>query len=184
MLVFYNARDLNVFSIQELFFQSFSFMPDVIKIDPHSPDNSLLKDIADRLSPGKLIVYPTETFYALGGLCADSVALEKIFNIKGRDPGKPLPLLIRDHTFLQHIANNFLPQALHLSKKFWPGPLTLLFNAASNLSPYITGNSRKVACRVSGSIVAQGLMAHLPEPLTSTSANFSGEESAIEIKRS
>jgi L-threonylcarbamoyladenylate synthase len=156
-------------------------MPVVYKLDPADPDDSALKEAAQLIRAGKLVIYPTETFYGLGALYCNEQALDKIFQIKGRQKDKPLLLLIPDIACLYRLAYTVPEQAMALVQKFWPGPLTLLFTASAELSDLLIGNKVKVGCRISSNPVAQGLLSHLKEPLTSTSSNASEGRSPTRI---
>ena len=91
--------------------------------DPKSSEKA-----ASILNKGGVIVYPTETLYGIGALASRSDAVERIFEIKGRPQGKPIPLLVKDMEMLSQIAENST-MASTLSEKFWPGRLTLSITA-------------------------------------------------------
>ncbi|MEI6126498.1 MAG: L-threonylcarbamoyladenylate synthase [Pseudomonadota bacterium] len=149
-------------------------MPLTFKLNPESPDASLLKQAAAIVKKGGIIIYPTETVYGLGALYSNEEALKRVFAVKGRDELKPVLVLIREPAELHSLASDVSGQALALARNFWPGPLTLIFKAAAHLSPLLTGIDNTIGCRVSSSLAAQRLLDFLPEPLTSTSANLSG----------
>ncbi|MFC1591776.1 L-threonylcarbamoyladenylate synthase [Thermodesulfobacteriota bacterium] len=153
-------------------------MPVCYKTDAACPHPALLKEAASRLVDGKIIIYPTETIYGIGAIYNDVAAIEKIFSVKARDASKPLLLLINEISMLFSIAKNVTPEALAAARTFWPGPLTLLFIASPSLPSALTGNSGKIGCRISSHPVALGLVQHINKPITSTSANLSGEQPA------
>jgi L-threonylcarbamoyladenylate synthase len=126
---------------------------------------------------GGVIAFPTETFYGLAAEAGTEAALKKIFRAKGREEGKPLLLLVADHSWLQGLVQGVPPLAERLIKKFWPGPLTLVFEASSQLSPLLTANTGKIGIRVSSHPVAQALVRAVGRPITGTSANLSGQPS-------
>lgn len=154
-------------------------MPRIIKVDSESPDNYKINEAVKLLSNGKLIIYPTETFYALGACFYDETALRRIYLIKNRDKSNPILLLIENLSILYDLSNDISVQALSLAEKFWPGPLTLVFNASKKISPYLTGNTGKIGCRISSNPVAQSLVQALNYPITSTSANITGGKSPV-----
>ncbi len=156
-------------------------MPDIIKIVPETPDYRLIQEASKLLTKGKLIIYPTETFYGLGAIYSDEKALERIFKIKKRKPQTPLLLLIQELSDLKKLSSNVSDSALAIAEKFWPGPLTLLFSVSPKLSQLVTGNTGKVGCRISSNPVAQKLLLFLKHPLTSTSANITGGKSPTSI---
>lgn len=157
-------------------------MPLVLTINAQAPEDIKLKQAADNFGPSKIIIYPTETFYALGTSFSDRVAIEKIFDLKGRNKHNPILLLIRDMATLPTLAARVPGQALLIAQKFWPGPLTLLFDAQDSLSSLLTADTGKIGCRISSCSTAQKLLTFLQSPLTSTSANLSGDISPTRIE--
>lgn len=125
-----------------------------------------------------IIAYPTESFYALGVLATDEAAVKKLFDLKKRPTDKPLPIIIGDINSLGAIVQNIPVQAGDLMKKFWPGPLTLIFEAKETLPSLLTGDKCRVAVRIPGDSVALYLARALQFPITSTSANPSGRPPA------
>lgn len=124
---------------------------------------------------GGVIAYPTETFY---GLCVDPFnkeAVEKLFTLKGRSPKSPISVIISDVSMLNEIAAGVTPSADALMKRFWPGPLTIIFKASSKVPPELLGSTGKIGVRVSGSPVARRLSETLSSPITATSANPTGK---------
>jgi L-threonylcarbamoyladenylate synthase len=130
------------------------------------------------LKSGGMIAYPTESFYALGVLAMDENAINRLFALKGRSADKPLPLIIGDMDTLASIVKHVPAQAEKLIERFWPGPLTLIFEAKDNIPALLTGGRGKVAVRIPGESVALHLARMLRLPFTSTSANPSQEPPA------
>jgi L-threonylcarbamoyladenylate synthase len=130
------------------------------------------------LNKGGIIAYPTESFYALGVLASDDNALKKLFKLKGRPPEKPLPLIVGDTDVLLSVAQHIPDPAKNLIERFWPGPLTIVFNARKGVSPLLTGGTGNVAVRIPGDSAALSLARALRSPITATSANPSGEPPA------
>jgi len=121
-----------------------------------------------------VIAYPTETFYGLGVKFDDSEALKKLYGMKHRPPEKALPLIIGNMRSLELIASSIPGSAEKLIEKFWPGPLTLLLPARSDVSEFITAGTGKIAVRIPGESFALDLARSLEFPITATSANISG----------
>lgn len=127
---------------------------------------------------GGVVAFPTETLYGLGADALNIKALQKIFQIKGREENKPLLLLVGDRTWVPGLVKNIPSAAEPLIEKFWPGPLTLVFDASEHLPPILTANSGKVGLRVSSHPVARALVQAVGRAITGTSANLSGQPSA------
>jgi len=143
--------------------------------DPEAPEKA-----ASVLRSGGVIVYPTETLYGLGALVSDEVSVERVFEIKGRPPASPIPVLGRDQGMLEEVVEFNNPAHL-LAEKFWPGPLTLVLKDKGKLPESITAGTGKAAVRVSAHPFVRRLFNELNGPLTSTSANPSGGENLLKF---
>jgi L-threonylcarbamoyladenylate synthase len=137
-----------------------------------------IRRVSQVLLQGGVAAFPTETFYGLGADARNEEALQKIFQIKGREENKPLLLLIGDRDWLSGLVRNIPPVAGQLMEKFWPGPLTLVFEASPRLSALLTGGTGTVGVRLSPHPVAQALIQAVGRAITATSANLSGQPSA------
>ncbi len=134
------------------------------------------------LRSGGIVAYPTETFYGLGVDPFNEAAVKRLFDLKGRSPENPIPLVVKDRAMLQSVAARVPPLADKLMERFWPGPLTIIFEAAEELPEAVTGGTGRVGVRVSGSTVVQKLLASIDMPLTATSANPSGSVPAVKAR--
>lgn len=128
-----------------------------------------------------IIAYPTESFYALGVLATDENAIKKLYKLKKRSADKPLPIIIGDIDSLASIVRSIPAPAEELIRKYWPGPLTLIFDAQDDVPDLLTGTKRKLAVRIPGESAALHIARTLKVPITSTSANPSGKPPAEEI---
>lgn len=136
-------------------------------------DNAIRR-LRQLLDNAEIIAYPTETFYGLGVKYNQGEALERLYHIKQRPLDKAMPLIIGRTGLLTLLSPVISPAAEKLIAKFWPGPLTLIFEAQKNLSAYITAGTGKVAVRIPGPSFAFDLARHLDYPITATSANITG----------
>ncbi len=143
-------------------------------------NSSAINDALAALAGGQAIVYPTETFYALGVDALSLHALERLFAIKGREPGKPVALIAADAAMAFAVAREVPAHARVLAEAFWPGPLTLVLPARDGIPAALIGADGGVGVRVSSHPIARALAAGLGRPLTATSANLAGEPPAME----
>ncbi len=132
-----------------------------------------IDEAAAVLRRGGIVVYPTETLYALGARADHAAALTRLARAKLRPEGKPLPLLAGDREQVRRVAR-LDAASERLADRFWPGPLTLVLPAAPDLDPAVTAGSGTVGIRVPGSAVARALALRAGFALVSTSANPSG----------
>ncbi len=140
-----------------------------------------LDDALDALRAGELVVYPTETFYALGADPFLPDALERVFALKGRDPQKPIALIAADLEMALGLAREVPPNARRLAEAFWPGPVTLVLPARDGIPRDITGPDGGVGVRISPHPIACALASGLGRPITATSANCSGRSPATTL---
>jgi L-threonylcarbamoyladenylate synthase len=133
------------------------------------------------LKAGELVVYPTETFYAIGADAFSATALRRLFGVKGREPGRPVGLIAADAAMAFAIAREVPIAAQRLAYAFWPGPLTIVMPARDEIAPELTGPDG-VGVRVSPNAVACALSAAIGRPITATSANLSGEAPASTLE--
>ena len=124
-------------------------------------NSTAISDALAALAAGEAIVYPTETFYALGADALSLKALERLFAIKGREPGKPVALIAADLTMAFAVAREVPAGARVLAEAFWPGPLTLVLPARDGIPVALIGADGGVGVRVSSHPVACALAAGL-----------------------
>lgn len=135
------------------------------------------------LKSGGIIAYPTETFYALGVNAMDEGALKRLYKLKGRPIKKPLPVIVGDIKGLKRLIKKLPPHAQRLIKKFWPGPLTIIFEASFDIPELLTAKTGKIAIRIPREEIALRLVKKAGFPVTSTSANPTGKRPAIEPEK-
>ena len=133
------------------------------------------KITSEVLKRGGVVVYPTETLYGIAVRALDKAASEKVFEIKGRPKNMPIPILVKDISMAETVAE-INDTAVKLGGAFWPGALSLIVKEKGLLPEVITAGTGKVAVRISKNPFVKSLFGHFDEPITSTSANMSGGE--------
>jgi L-threonylcarbamoyladenylate synthase len=143
------------------------------------------KRVAAALRQEKIIAFPTETTYGLGCDPRSAKAVRRLFRLKGRDVRKPLLLIAASKAQAEQVIEMArMTRAQretyqHLTKMFWPGPLTLVLPACKSAKLHRrVVPQNEVAVRVSSSVVARGLARAFGFPLVATSANRSGQAEA------
>ncbi|UCH79793.1 MAG: threonylcarbamoyl-AMP synthase [Nitrospiraceae bacterium] len=134
------------------------------------------------LNAGGIIAFATESYYAVGVIAMNEKEVRRIFDLKNRPLDKPIPLIVSDRKTLCTVAEEVPDQAHDLMKKFWPGPLTLIFKARTEVPTLITGSSGKVAVRVPGDSTALQIAKAIKKPVTATSANLSSMPPAVNAR--
>lgn len=147
-------------------------MTRTLGVDGGAPDPAVVAEAVEALIGHALLVYPTETLYALGGVPTRDVAA-RVREAKGREGSKPLPLVAADRAQARALCRDWPEVAELLAARFWPGPLTLVLPAHWGLAKEITAGAGSVAVRVPGLALPRALCQQAG-PLISTSANLSG----------
>jgi L-threonylcarbamoyladenylate synthase len=147
---------------------------EVLPVDPQSPDPKSISRAAALIKKGGLVVFPTSSFYGLGTEALNAESVERVFQVKKRDPQKPLLILIASLPDLDPLVQSIPENATRLIKAFWPGSLTLVFVASDRLPSNLTGYTKTIGIRLAAHPVACGLTRAVGTPITGTSANLSG----------
>lgn len=130
------------------------------------------------LKAGGVVVYPTETLYAVGCVATNDGACRRVTAIKGRPENKPLPLIIGWPEGLELVTDTVPDTVLRLADLFWPGPLSILVKAKLGLSPLVSDEQGYTSVRLSPHSLAAELSRRAKAPLVATSANMSGRPAA------
>jgi len=137
-------------------------------------DPDLLLPAVDILKADGVIAYPTETVYGLGASMFSERAVERIFDIKCRQPSNPISVMVNSIQAALQLTHSVSTQAATLMKTYWPGPLTLVFKASAEVPPYLHGTNNKIGVRFPDHAISTALVTLLQGAITSTSANRTG----------
>lgn len=155
----------------------------IVKINPVQFRDDELQLAADVLKRGGVIAYPTETVYGLGANIFQRAAVAKIFEIKGREPHKPVSIMISEAADVDVFCEEVSAVGRKLMAAYWPGPLMLIFKASSQLPDYIVSRDGKIGLRLPDHPICSALMRRHREPITSTSANRTGEPPLVNARQ-
>ena len=147
---------------------------DLVEINPDEPQPEVLERAAAAVRRGKVAAIPTDALYTLVADPFNLGAVAQVFQAKGREPHRSLPILVGDLMMAEELASELSNRFFILARRFWPGPLTIIVPAAARVPLKLTGNTGRLALRQSRSKIANQLIAMLNHPLISTSANISG----------
>jgi len=146
----------------------------IISLNPLNPPPDLIKKAADIITSGGVVIFPTRYLYGLGADALNPDAVERVYQIKQRPLTKPLLILIKQpesfHQLVQHVPEN----ARQLMDRFWPGDLTLVFEAKDTLPKNLTAGTGKIGVRLPQHPTAIELTNAVQNPITATSANLAG----------
>jgi len=145
------------------------------QINPNDPEPAVIREAAQVIATGGIVAFPTKNLYGLGADAFNCEAVDKIFRIKQRPSQMPLLILIKHRSELPRVARKFPPVAEYIMDYFWPGGLTIIFEAKAELPLNLTAKSGKIGVRLPAHPVAAALAAVASNPITGTSANISGQ---------
>lgn len=151
----------------------------IIKIKSKKPEIEKLQQASYVIANNGVIGYPTETVYGLGANALSDAAVEKVFDLKGREKNKPILIIASELDQVKKLVASLPAQAEILAKAFWPGALTMVFEAAPQLSKLLLGGGNQIGIRIPASQICLELIKLCGVPITSTSANLSGKENPI-----
>lgn len=136
-----------------------------------------IRKAAKAIQKGELVLFPTETVYGLGANGLNEEAIKKIYTAKGRSSDNPLILHISNMEMLEKLAEGINEIEKTLIKKFWPGPLTIIFKKKKIVPDIITAGLQTVAIRMPSNKIARDLIEFSKLPIAAPSANISGKPS-------
>jgi L-threonylcarbamoyladenylate synthase len=148
-----------------------------LRVDPHAPHPAVLAEAAGVLRAGRLVAFPTETFYGLGADALDAGAVERVFRAKGRPGDKPLLVLVDSLAMAESVVTEIPSRAHALTARYWPGPLTIILAARPHVPRSLTAGTGTLGVRLSAHPVALGLVRAVGRPVTAPSANPHGAPS-------
>ena len=149
----------------------------IIQIDENNIDKDAIKEAGEILKKGGLVAFPTETVYGLGGDALNAASSAKIYEAKGRPSDNPLIVHISHVEALSRIVKKVPEEAYMLADKYWPGPLTMIFNKSEEVPMATTGGLKTVAVRMPSHKIARALIDAAGGYIAAPSANRSGRPS-------
>jgi len=149
----------------------------VLPVDLNRDYEAVISEACQILRAGGTVIYPTDTVYGLGANACDSVAVEKVFQIKQRPRSKPLPILVRNLEWAKELAYIDKKQEKIL-RAIWPGPVTVILPKREHVSPLVVANGVTIGLRVADFPLVDRLLGKFGYPLTATSTNLVGQAQA------
>lgn len=146
-------------------------------------DYTKLKEPAQIIKNGGIVVFPTETVYGIGtnGLSADSV--KKLYEVKRRNFNKPISLLVNNMEMIEQIAKDINKLEYALMEAFFPGPFTIILKKRKCIPNIVTANKDTVGIRMPSGEIARKLIEYANVPIATPSANISGKPSGTKIEK-
>lgn len=150
-------------------------MTQYMEIHPDNPQLRLIRQVAEQLNKGAVVVYPTDTAYALGCLAGDKKALERIIRYRDLSDKHLFTLLCADLSQASQYAR-IENRDFRLMKSCLPGPYTFILEATRTVSRHLQSNKRHtIGIRIPDHPICQALTEHLSEPLLTTTCLLPGQ---------
>jgi L-threonylcarbamoyladenylate synthase len=157
---------------------------DLLEIDAEQPAAGAIARAASAIRRGEVVAIPTDALYVLVADPFNLAAVGQVYQAKGRESQRSLPLLVSDMLMAEELVIEVTMRFQLLARRFWPGPLTIIDSASPRIPLRVTGHTGRLAMRQSKSAVANALLEAMGQPLVATSANISGSptcRSGIEV---
>ena len=148
---------------------------DLLEINADSPSEQAIARAAAIVRKGGVVAIPTDALYTLVADPMSLHAVRRVFQAKGRESHRSLPLLVADTLMAEELTTSLTARFHLLARHFWPGPLTVIVPSSSGVPLKVTGNTGRVGLRQPNSPVARKLIEVLGQPIVATSANLSGQ---------
>jgi L-threonylcarbamoyladenylate synthase len=141
-------------------------------------DGRALEQAIEALQRGGVIAFPTDTVYGIGASLKHPDALRRIYDLKGRLPDKPLPILISRPEVIDQLSPDVDERLIELAQHFWPGALTVVMPAADHLPAEVKAPDNTIGVRLPNHSIPLTIADHAGGAIAATSANLSGQEAA------
>ena len=129
-----------------------------------------LKQPAEAIKNGGIVIFPTETVYGIGTNGLDEKAIKKLYEVKQRPLNKPISLLVNSFDMINEVAKDITDLEYTLIKKFFPGPLTIILKKKDIVPDILTANSDTVGIRMPANEIALKLIEYASVPIATPSA--------------
>ena len=142
----------------------------LIQVHPDNPQPRLIKQVAECLKGGGVIIYPTDTIYGLGCDINHPKAVERICKIKNVDPQKAqLSFICRDLSHLSDYTKTIDTPLYRMLKSYLPGPYTFILPASKQVPKVLQSKKSTVGLRIPDNIICQHILDELGHPILSAS---------------
>lgn len=147
-------------------------MTKIVRIHPDTPQERNVREVAECLSRGGLVIYPTDTVYGLGCDIFQTTAIEKICRIKGIKPEKAqFSIICSDLSHLSDYAKPLSNPVFRLMKRCLPGPFTFILDANTKVPGSLTKKKKTIGIRVPEHPVIRAIIQLKGNPILSTSVH-------------
>jgi L-threonylcarbamoyladenylate synthase len=150
-------------------------------LDENNIEQNIIAEAGSVIAKGGLVAFPTETVYGLGANALDEFAVEKIFKAKGRPQDNPLIVHVADFN-IEPLVKEIPCIAREIMNRYWPGPITLIFNKSDLVPKTTSAGLDTVGIRMPSNLIATKLIKAAGTPIAAPSANISGRPSPTDVE--
>lgn len=148
----------------------------ILKIHPENPSSRKIQQVVDILNDGGIIIYPTDTVYALGCDINNSKAVDRICKLRGLDPVKAnLSFICTDISQISEYARQLDNETFKLLKHNLPGPFTFILNSNNKVPKMFKNRKRTIGVRIPDNNIATAIVEALGRPILTTSLKSDDE---------
>ncbi|MBC8527595.1 MAG: threonylcarbamoyl-AMP synthase [Candidatus Cloacimonetes bacterium] len=140
-----------------------------------------IKQAANILRQGKILIHPTENLYGFGAIITKEDTITRIEVIKKRKEKEGFIVLIGDLSQINLLVKEISNIEKTLIEKYWPGPLTIIFDAKKKYWETSICKDNTIAVRFVGNIITREIINEVRIPIISSSVNISGEKESLHI---
>ena len=141
-----------------------------------------LKEPAQIIQEGGIVIFPTETVYGIGVNGLNETAIKKLYEVKQRPINKPISLLVNSIEMIEKVAKDITEIEYDLIKRFFPGPLTIVLKKKDIVPDIVTAGFDTIGIRMPENEIALKLIEYAGVPIATPSANISGRPSGTNLK--
>jgi L-threonylcarbamoyladenylate synthase len=149
-----------------------------VTVDPARCRAEDLREAVAWLRGGRIVAFPTDTFYGLAADPRSAAAVQRLYALKGRAAEAAVPLIAASLDQVKALGGSWTPAMSVIARTFWPGPVSVICEAPTDMAVEVHGGAGTIAIRVPDHHVARTLADAFGAPITATSANRSGEPPA------
>ncbi len=153
----------------------------IVTIDSVNPESELIMKAGKIINRNGIVIFPAQCLYGVAANALNEDAVQKVFELKQRPYQNPILVLIPNQIHLKALVTSIPKIAEKLMDAFWPGNLTLVFDAKDTISTTLTAETKKIGIRIPSHPVAKALVNYLDMPITGTSANLSGQPGCNQV---
>lgn len=144
--------------------------------------NDEIRKAVEVLKSSGIVIFPTDTAFGIGCRMDDENAVSKLFDLRRRPLEKAVPVLADSIEMVKEYVSEIPDDAKLLMEQYWPGALTIVLKANSNVSLLVRGGGDTVGFRIPNNDTVQTIIAGVGVPILGPSANFAGEKTPFEFE--